>query len=102
VDFYTLNGSQALSHNLVHCWEKRVDLFLIIHDLNDDGEVIGQSQNLRRVKPAVRAEAFKPPKDGCPRKAVFTGLAHNPLEKWHASVLVIFTHENSQQFSGLW
>ena len=51
-----LQRDEAFRHHLVEDRKQAVDLLLRVHDLDDDGQVLGEPQDARRVEDAPGAE----------------------------------------------
>src|ERR1700674_436693 len=66
---YLLHGDQTLGDHLVEDRQQRLDPVARGDDLDQHWQVLGESQNLRRVKDAVRAETGGAAEHGGPGEA---------------------------------
>ena len=58
---YLLKRDQAFVDYLVQLGQELGDPLRLVNNLDDDGQVFGQSENFRRVNPAVGAESPRGP-----------------------------------------
>ncbi len=84
-DARPLEGDEALGHHLVEDRKQAVDVLLRVNDLDDDGQVLGEPQDVRRVQHAPGAEAGHRVEDGRPGEA----LLAQPLQERHGERLVM-------------
>ena len=99
MDVHVLQSGDALFDRLVDDFEEALDVLGSVHDLDDDGQVLGQAEDLGGVHAAVGTESFEPAQHGRPGQVPLPRLSHEPLIKRQAFVLVALANEDSQQLS---
>lgn len=60
-DAYLLHRDEAAAHHPVDVAEDGVDVLLAVHDFDDDGQVLGQAQEMSLVEDGVRPETRDTP-----------------------------------------
>ena len=73
------------------------DLLLNVHDLDDERQVLRQSQDLGGVQMARMAEAHRSAQHGGAGKTHLAGLQHDGLVERPVAGLVVLADEDAQQ-----
>src|SRR5579864_2724251 len=89
-----LHGDQAAPHHRVERGQEVVDLFLAIHDFNDQRKVFGEPQDLSRVQTAGVAESHRPTQDGRAAQMHFARFENDGLVKGPVLPPVVLSDED--------
>ena len=92
-----LQGDEAFLEEAIEHGKEVGDLFLAVHDLDDYGKVLAQSQKLGAVNLAVGAEAEQPSQDGRAGQAPTARFLNDGLERGPVAVFIAFADEDAKE-----
>jgi len=95
-------SNEAAADHFVQRRQKGVDLFLAIHDFNDERQIRREPQNFRGVQAAGLAKAHRPAQHCRAGEMLFAGGQHDGFVKRLVFPAVAFADENPQQDGVSW
>jgi hypothetical protein len=93
---------KALLHEIVEQRNKRANLLLGVHDLDQDRQVRREIENARRMHDRMTAETLDAFKDGCSGKSLFARGFDDRGVKRLRTATIAFADEDAQQLSAAW
>src|SRR2546428_9099065 len=98
-DLHLLECRESLRDRGVDDGQEPFDLVLGIDDLDDDRQVLGETQDLGGVQAAVGAEPLHPPQHRGSRQALLARLPDDPFVQGTAVVPVALPHEDPEKMA---
>jgi len=99
-DFF--EGDKPFGDHLMEDGKEFGDAFGFVDDLNDEGQVFGETEDLGGVNSGRCAEPEDAFDNGSASHTAFAGFGDNGFVKRSTVVLVVFTDEDSEQFGFRW
>jgi hypothetical protein len=88
---------EAASHHLLQFREESLDFLGFVHDLHDNRQIQGKSQDTCIVKVSRAAETHRAAQDRSTREMQFPSSQHNCPVEWVIHIFIGFPQENTQK-----
>ena len=99
LDFF--EGDEAAADHFIEQGQEGVDLFLAVHDFDDERKVLGQAEDFGGMEVAGFAETHGAAQHGCAGEMGFARGEHDGLVKRLVVPAITFADENPEQQGGL-
>ncbi len=97
IDLSPLHGDEPAAHHFFQFRQEGRDLFRFVHDLDDDRQIEGESQDVRIMKVRRSAVAHWSAQHRCTGKAEFSRFQDDYPVKWPMHIFVGFPKKYSQK-----
>src|SRR5262245_47157319 len=99
---HALQRDQPLADHAVEDRQKLGDTLRLVHDLDDHGQVLGQTEYFGGMDATARSETERATQDGGAGEPSLARLFHDDLIKRTPEVLVAFTDEDADELCFGW